>query len=252
MASCRLWLSTTMVAAICMAFSMTARAEQTFRKEAFSIALPDGWVEIPGEVLDAYEREIASLAPAAPRQSYDYGFQEDGAPRWLHYPYILVQIKNEGRIPEGELEKLESVSGQGEIDRRKEDLSPVISRMEAGRMVYDKQAGVVWLRIEADVVDVGPVSGLSGIVPTEKGVVQVNGYALKDDFSRYEEVFESAIASLTPSPELAYRSRWSDGPPPAIGGMDWGRVLERAAAGAVVGGFVALLAALWTRRKKRS
>ena len=52
------------------------------RKKGFSISLPDGWVEIPRDVIDSSEKEIARIAPNANAQHYDYGFQLDSSKNW--------------------------------------------------------------------------------------------------------------------------------------------------------------------------
>ncbi|WP_456324105.1 hypothetical protein [Desulfonauticus submarinus] len=229
--------------------STVLHARQLYQKGDFSISLPDGWVEIPSDVIDAYEKEIARLAPNAPAQHCDYGFQLGSADNWFEYPYILVQIKNIGRIPESQIEKLEGYSVQESLDKHKSDLSTVLSNVQAGKMYYDKTSRIIWLRIEANVVDVGPISGLSGMILTEKGFIQVSGCSLKSDYSTYEPVFRATVMSVTPSSELVYKPKWSDSLPPAVSSIDWSKVAGKAIAGAIIAGLVALLSGL--RRKKK-
>lgn len=227
----------------------TVQADQLHKKGVFSISVPDGWVEMPTDVIDAYEKEIAKLAPNAPAQHYDYGFQSGNTENWFEYPYILIQVKNMGRIPESQIEKLEGYSIQEDLNRQKKDLSPVMSDIQAGKMYYDKAARIIWLRIESNVVGIGQISGLSGMIPTEKGFIQVGGYSLKGDYSTYEPVFRASAMSVTPNSELVYKPRWSDSLPPAVSGIDWGKVAGKAIVGAIVGGLIALFAGL--RRKKK-
>jgi hypothetical protein len=86
-----------------------AYSGQTYQKNSFSIALPDGWIEIPREVIDAYKIAISRLAPNRQKQEYDYdcGFQLGNAKKWFGCPYIVVKIYNTGRISKNQLENPE-------------------------------------------------------------------------------------------------------------------------------------------------
>lgn len=218
------------------------------KKNGFSISIPEGWVEMPRDVIDAYEKEIARLAPNAPPQHYDYGFQLGSSKNWFEYPYILVQMKNTGRIPERQLEKLEGYSIEQNLDKHKKALSSIMSDIQTGKMVYDKQTRMIWMRIEANIADIGPISGVSGMVPTENGLIQVIGYSLRENYPTYEAIFQSVALSVSPESWLAYKPKWSDRLPPAVTGIDWGKVAGKAVAGAIIGGIIALIAAL--RKKK--
>jgi hypothetical protein len=117
-------------------------------------------------------------------------------------------------------------------------------------MYYDKKAQIVWVRLESSIVNVGPITGLSAMVPTEKGFIQVSGYSLRNDFATHEATFRSVAVSVAPEPSLVYRPHWSDSLPSAVSGTDWGKLLERGIEGAVVGGAVALIVGLKRRKKK--
>jgi len=214
------------------------------QKNGFSIYLPDGWVEIPRDVIDAYEKEIARLAPNAPAQHYDYVFQLDSSENWFEYPYILIKVENTGRIPENQLKKFEEYPIQESIDKYKKGLSSIMSDIQPGKMVYDKQTKMIWMRIESSIANIGPISGISGIVPTEKGFIQVIGYSLRENYPNYEVVFQSVALSVSPEPLLAYKPKWSDSLPPAVTGIDWGKITGKAIEGALIGGIFALILAL--------
>lgn len=219
------------------------------QKNKFSIAIPDGWVEVPIDVIDAYEKETARLAPNVTAQHYDYGFQLDSSKNWFEYPYVLVQVKNIGRIPESQLEKLEGHSVQESLDKHKKGLSSIVSDIQAGKMVYDKQTKIIWMLIQSNVVNVGPVSGISGMIPTEKGFIQIVGHSLRDDYSKYEPIFRSIVLSVTPEPALIYKPKWSDSLSPAVSGIDWGKVLAKAIGGVIAAAIIASIAGLFKKRK---
>ncbi len=129
------------------AVGVSIASGSVLHKNVFSITIPDGWVEIPKDVIDEYEEETAKLVPNMPAQHYDYGFQLGSSANWLDYPYVLVQLKNTGRIPESQLEKLEGYSAQESLDKHKKALSSIMSDIEAGKMIYDKQTKMIWMHI---------------------------------------------------------------------------------------------------------
>jgi hypothetical protein len=235
-----------------LATSSIVYGEERVQKNGFSISLPVEWVEIPRDSIDLYEKELAQLAPNAKVEHYDYGFQLNSAKDWFECPYVLIQVKNNGRIPESQLEKLEGFSAQKTVDDQKEKLSVIMSDLQVGKMIYDSQNKMIWIRIESNVRDFGPVSGISGMVLTERGFILAHAYSAKNDFPNYESIFRSIATSVTPDPELAYRPKWSDSLPAAVTGFDWGKVVLKSTGKVVVSviiiGIVTLIARL--RRRK--
>ncbi|MCP5048289.1 MAG: hypothetical protein GY940_14050 [bacterium] len=228
---------------------LVGQSLEPVQKDGFSISIPSGWTEIPRHILDQFEEGLARLTPKAPKQHYDYGFQMDGQGNWFKYPYILIQIKNVGRIPQRELEKLDGYSFKDDLDEHNEELSPVMSDIQVGKMVYDKQSKMIWLRFESTVAGIGPISGISGMVLTEKGMIQVNGYSLRADFPTDSKLFRTIAMSVKPDPELVHNSNSPDGS--GSGGIDWGRVGTKALIGGIIGGLVGLIIAGFRRRKKK-
>ena len=233
------------------AVSSTAFAAE-FKKDGFSISLPKGWEEIPRDVMDANEKELSKVAPNFRVQHIDHGFQLASANNWFEYPYISVKIQKTGRLPENQLEKLEGYSAQEGFDKYKRELSSMLSSIQPGKMVYDKQHRIIWMRLDADIANVGPVSGIAGMVLTEMGFIQVTGFSLRRDYPTYEFVFQSVALSVSPEPALVYNSKLSDSLPTAVTGIDWGKAatkgIGKAIAGAIVLGIIAIVVAL--RRKK--
>lgn len=219
------------------------------QKNGFSILFPDGWVEVPRDIIDAYQKEMAKLAPNVHAQYYDYAFQLAASQRWFEHPYIVVQIKNLGHIPESELEKIIEYSVQASVNEYKDNLNSIATDIQFGKMVYDKQTKIIWMPIKSNVVNVGPVSGLSGMIPTEKGFIQIVGYSLRNDYSTYGPIFRSIVLSVTPEPSLVYKPKWSDSLPPAVSGIDWGKVLAKAIGGAIAAALIASIVGLFKKRK---
>jgi hypothetical protein len=175
-----------------------------------SLTLPDGWVEVPQEILQQFYEEMQRQAPDAGIPRYDYAVQSSDGPPWLAYPYVLVKISITGRPTERELQAMPRIDANAELQKKSEALSKVMTDTKLGQMQYDKAANVVWVTSESDVVGIGKVSGLSGVIPTEKGFVQLHGYARSEDFARHEPVFRKIITTAKISPALVYQPRWSD------------------------------------------
>jgi hypothetical protein len=179
-------------------------------KPEVTVGLPDGWVEVPGEVLQAFYDELRRQAPNAQVPKYDYAFQSDEGPPWLSYPYVLVKVRTTGRPSEFELENLPRIDLDARFKEKSGEWSNVMNDTALGKMRYDKTANVVWLTSKSNVVNIGEVSGISGIIPTEKGFVELHAYALSEDFDGHFPTFEKIISGAKVAPDLAYRPNWTD------------------------------------------
>ena len=64
---------------------------ETYRSKAngYTLEIPEGWRQIPGEVIEEMQAMMSAGAPKA--IVYEAGFQPDDGSEWLEYPYVLVQ-----------------------------------------------------------------------------------------------------------------------------------------------------------------
>ncbi len=230
---------------VALAVVSTAFCEVKIQRDGFTLSLPDGWVEIPRDAIDSYEKKMAELAPSVHAQHYDSGFQLGSPGKWFSYPYVLIQVNTRGRIQESRLEQLKENIIPNVLDQ-KERFSAIMSDIKVGEMLYDSRNNIIWMRMELDIRGFGPVTGLAGMVPTERGFIQAIGYCRKDDYKKYENAFRSILVSVTPDAELAYKPQFTDSP---ATGLSWTEIATTAAAGALIGVVVGLI--LRSRRKKR-
>ena len=56
---------------------------ESFAKPEVTVELPAGWVEVPGEVMQAFYDEMQRTAPKAQIPKYNYAFQAASGPPWL-------------------------------------------------------------------------------------------------------------------------------------------------------------------------
>jgi len=214
-------------------------------KPEFTVDVPDGWVEVPPEVLQEFYDELKRQAPAAQIPKYNYAFQSTQGPPWLSYPYVLVKVTPSGRPSEHDLETLPSIDLNAKVHEKTDDMQNLLKDTSLGQMHYDQAANIVWLSSKTDVVNIGPVTGISGVIPTEQGFVELHAYAKETDFPQYLPTFQKIITSARVAPQLAYRPHWTDklGPFARFDFKELGFVL---AIGALVGIFVGIY------RRKRS
>jgi len=220
-----------------------------FHKESFSITVPDNWVEIPREIIDAYEAKLTYMAPNVPSQHFDYGFQpsDNG---WMQHPYMLVQIKNTGRISKSELQSIVSYSPQAGIDTI--DFGSMLTNVEAGKPIYDKETNIIWAKGGATVAGTGAVVGLWGMLPTETGFILTTGSAKAKDFSEMSVVFKSIITSITPTSNLVYKKKWSEYLPSYLtSGKTWGRIIASLIKWGLIVGIFSLVGFLSSKMKKK-
>jgi hypothetical protein len=231
------------------AFVLPVQASVKIQKPEFSITLPDGWVEIPRDAMVAMQDEVKRQAPNSNLPRYQYGFQLDSVKEGLAYPYILVQLNTAGRIPEQQFKAMPKIDLNKEAAKHIGDVSSFMSNTNLGQAQYDEVAHLVWITVKTDVVGVGKIQGISGIIPTETGGVGVHAYSTETEFSSHLPVFRQVITSVMIPPDQAYKPRWSDSNP-ILGAIDWGRVGVKALTGGLIGGVIALVIGL-LRRKKR-
>jgi hypothetical protein len=178
-----------------------------YEKGSFSITLPVDWTEIPQNELREYEQRMHKLAPKAPIQTYTYGFQLAPSGNWFAFPYVLIKVNKKGAFSASDLSKLARYPTDSLLHALRDPLSTFTSVFDVGKMYYDKKSGIIWMKISATVNGVGPVTGLSGLVLTSQGYIQVNGSALTKDFQKYAPIFHSITTSISLSPNLAYHLR---------------------------------------------
>ena len=179
------------------------------RNPTFTITIPPGWARMRPSHLESIEEKIAQRVQYGFHERFDYGYWGMFLTTPYGYPYVLVQIRDEGRIPEDELAFLEGASAQDEIDWYRRFLSPIASDIQVGELWYDEAERIIWMNMEARVSGVGRVFVLTGFIPTQTGLIQVSGYSSRRD---YVESLREIISSVEPNAALVYRPSTPDQP----------------------------------------
>lgn len=221
--------------------------------EGFTMYLPGDWVEIPNEVLNEYSEKVSQLVPQIGKQVYDYGFQLTPVDRWMTHPYILVQVKRTGRIPEEELRKYRQINEVfsehlGEVEK---DISGILSNAKLGETLYDTENRILWISISFVLAETERVNAQIAVKLTEFGVIQMTGYATEDTFPSYQPLFQEMARQISLDNSIAYKPQQTDGDA-ATGGMSAVRVLKAVLRGAIFGGIIGLIIWLVKKRKRTS
>lgn len=211
-----------------------------FDKEAFTITLPDTWVEVPPEVLSAYMEELKRQAPTATVPVYDYAFQPDNK-GWLTYPYVLVQISRSGKIPQEELQSINKIDMNSDAIKSQADgYGGLLDNVTLGQLSYDTKTNTAWLKSDVDVAGTGKVLGISGMHLTNKGTIAVHAYAKAAEFDDRLPEFTKLISSVTIAEIHQYDNT----------AIDWNRVGKQILLACMAGALVAAFAQLWVRIRK--
>ena len=208
-------------------------------KDGFSIVLPDGWVEVPNEVLAGAAVRPAELVPGGSAPGFGYGYQRTGSDDRLCFPYILVSVNDAGRIPLRALSRYETLSDAGGPG----------SDVLVDKPVYDEVHHVLWSMRSIPVDGGGAVKALVAAVLIETGYIQCEGYATAGMFDAYAQQYRAIFAAVVVDEQIAYQPCWSDGLP-LIGGVEFSTLFAAALNGAVAGGIIWF--AMTLRRKKRN
>lgn len=245
----------TKLAFICFFIFPTLLSGQETKKEfstsdGFSIFLTNDWIAIPKDILEASAKAFAE-ATKMDRQYYDYGFQLTSSQNWLQYPYILIQVKKSGRIPDSQLKKYKTLETdmQKGLQEAEEKSVGLLSNSQLGETYYDSENHILFTVIKMNVQSIGTVVGLTAVKLTEEGYIHFSGYAIESVADKYISFFEDAVRQIKLQDHLVYKPKLTDSVP-LISGIDWSKVGEKGLIGAIIGGIISAIALMIRKVKK--
>ena len=175
-------------------------------KDGFTVKMSERWKPIPKNVLDAYTKALEKFAPDMQEQVYDYGFQLASDENWLIYPYILIQVKKIGKVPQRELSNLKKFQHQIELSatNASEALNKAISVLDSGDMIYDEANHIIFSIVTMNVKNAGKVKGLISVILTKQGSINLYGYALESEFDKYSAFYMDVAKNVQVDETLRY------------------------------------------------
>jgi hypothetical protein len=195
-------------------------AQRVHTGQGFSISVPEKWVQLPPEVL----KELVEKTSAINTQKFEFAFQQNAGPPWFSYPYIMIQVNSEGRIPERTFSRLDRVKAgmQKGFSSVEKKATGLLSNSSVGNAIYDSNAHILWSSASTRVEGIGPIKCLIAACLTEKGYVNVLGYAKADDFAAYRGLFEDIARNVEFDASLTYKPHPEDSAAYA-----WGNLMGR-------------------------
>ena len=144
------------------------------------LKLPSSWQEISPSLLRG---KVSALGMSA---DHVYGAQTLKAGDTLTYPYLIVTIKNGGRMADWQLPQME-LSIRQSVEK---------SGSQLGR--YTWKEGAIWVEVTT-----GDVTFMNVMLPTEKGLATLSFYSTAEEFASWRPVFEQIGSSAHLQPPLA-------------------------------------------------
>ncbi|WP_110955901.1 hypothetical protein [Anaerosinus massiliensis] len=184
--------------------------EQQYVNEGFSLILPENWEEIPYSVVKDYEKALNETIAKGHEQAYAHAFKLKYAKEPFEYPNILIQITKNGKIPIRQLEKIKNYDFNKTNDTIEKQTQHLISQININEQVYDSQSQIIWLKTTA-VVQGENIQGISAIIPTEHGYIQMNYSSLASVSHKYEGDFLAIVNSVKISDAERYKTNWFQG-----------------------------------------
>ncbi|MBC7752121.1 MAG: hypothetical protein H7Z73_10475 [Candidatus Saccharibacteria bacterium] len=193
-------------AVLIMTFSYTADAKTFTTTDGFSIEIPSDWVQIPPDVTKQYADAINTASPNTKPMYPNYVFQKNTPENsnWFTYPYIIINVKRTGKLTETQMKSF----GITPTNTRqiKDQVPNFLTNLEISQPQYDPDARIIWLKVGMEVPDIGRISGLTSVIPTEYGVVQIQGYTKEADYINYLPTFQKVTESFHASEVVRYQN----------------------------------------------
>lgn len=167
----------------------------------FSFVVPDDWEKISDEALDTLNNRIRQgLDKKTRRIFYDLAFQKRNN-KPSTYPYMLLQIRKDGRISE---EKLQSYIATAKTGK---DMSGMEEAVEAffgdatkhykiGEQGYYSKNKIFFVRTESYTPNVGKIISLMAKTFSNYGSVVIHFYSTEDSFGNDLPFFSRIIDSF--------------------------------------------------------
>jgi hypothetical protein len=167
------------------AANASAQQEQSWLWKAggVELKLPSTWQEISPSLLRG---KVSALSINTDQV---YGAQSKAGDD-LTYPYLLVTIKNGGRMADWQLPQIEQSIRQS-VEKNGSQL---------GR--YAWKDGALWVEVTTR-----DVKFMNVMLPTEKGLATLSFYSTAEEFASWQRVFEQIGSSVHLQPPLA--RQWS-------------------------------------------
>lgn len=162
----------------------------------YSFLLPNDWEEIPKDIIDEVAREIQQQTQT---KFIDYlvMFQLSDK-EYFQYPYISLKEFSADSPSYSQLSKFISEGDFSEaLDKTLDEYASLISDAVIKDPYIDKKRNLLLFNMDADVKEVGTITGLSVMFLGKHSMVQLNFYSEKSEYKKFLPVFNFIIDSFS-------------------------------------------------------
>lgn len=194
----------------------------------FTISLSDDWIEIPRDVIDEYGKIISERMNIQIQDwDWDYGYQLSLSENWFQYPYILVRVVENERIPKSVLQNYKELKLGADLGMKeaKEKSAGLIHDYNLGEMYFDSDVNILFITSKMNMQEIGDSIALTSLKLTEKGYIQISGYSLASEADKYLPIFRDMAKQMKLDAHLVYTPRLTDSIP-IIRSINWGSIAE--------------------------
>ena len=178
-----------------------------FPKDNFKITLPSDWEKISKGVIDEYTEGIRQMLPDLEEiPEIDYMFQLKNSEYYFDFPYLAIEIKKTGRISESSIKNWGRTDFSDVENYLEEKTNYLLSDVRFGELLYDSEKNILWNKGQLK-VDYEDAIILTGIIPTEEGLINVYGYSDIKSYKQYSRLFIDIIESVVVSDEIKYKKK---------------------------------------------
>lgn len=143
---------------------------------SFQMVIADGWELIDSEAISIFN----GMRGRSGRQYYNFGIQRIKSKHAFDYPYVLVQIKNDGKYPTAEeLKALREGNSFDLFDVKKYE------KLIKNEFYFDHFQNSIFMVIEKKDYDGSPLYGLIVSHLTKNGRISVICYYKKSQIKKY-------------------------------------------------------------------
>jgi hypothetical protein len=240
---------TTLTAAVALvlAAATAGAAEPGFRRVEIydrlaTVEVPADWREIDPLHLEEITMWSAEATAGRSVEVYQHGFRPQAPGDDATLPYMLVQIRESGRLRYGRFLHLQPLNEFQDQNRRSfaDGIPPLVMGVAVDNVSFDPTTFSLRLEHTLDLRFKGRVTVLTAAFLTERGLLSLHFVDRERRIDDDRPLFDRIVASVTLSPAIAYRPRSTDHLPG----------LPFFVAAAIVG--AALIAVLLHRRPSRS
>lgn len=177
-----------------------------------AMEIPDDWQEIDPYHLDELTMWSAETTAGRSVEVYQHGFRPQDPSADPSLPYLLVQIRESGRLRYGRFLHIQPLDElQDEAHRSfPNGIPPLVMGVAVDHVSFDPTTFRLRLEHSLNLRFMGRVTVLTAALMTERGLVSFHFVDRERRINDGRVLFNGIVDSVRLSPEIAYQPKMSD------------------------------------------